>query len=292
MAQNTKNFNPRLARRKMVGGIYYVVFLAAVMVSIVSLFVLLTQTAIEGLPWLDFDFLTNYMSRKPELAGIKAAVMGTIITIVFTALFTVPVGVGAAIYLEEYAPKNGLTQLIEINISNLAGVPSVVYGLLGLGVFVQLMSLGKVVLAGALTLGLLVLPIVILASREAIRAVPNEYRLGAFALGADQWQVIKGAVLPSALPGILTGTILALSRAVGEAAPILVISGLVYVTFVPGPLDRFTVLPLQIFTWVGRPQEEFRSLAAAGIIVLLVILLSMNAAAVLLRNKYQTRSED
>ena len=292
MAQITKNFNPRLARRKTVGGIYYGVFLAAVMVSIVSLFVLLIQTAIEGLPWLDFDFLTNYMSRKPELAGIKAAVMGTIITIVFTALFTVPVGVGAAIYLEEYAPKNRLTQLIEINISNLAGVPSVVYGLLGLGVFVQLMSLGKVVLAGALTLGLLVLPIVILASREAIRAVPNEYRLGAFALGADQWQVIKGTVLPSAIPGILTGTILALSRAVGEAAPILVISGLVYVTFVPGPLDRFTVLPLQIFTWVGRPQEEFRSLAAAGIIVLLVILLSMNAAAVLLRNKYQTRSED
>ena len=292
MAQNTRKFNPRLARRKFVGGIYYGVFLAAVMVSIASLFVLLVQTAIEGLPWLDFDFLTNYMSRKPELAGIKAAVMGTIITIVFTALFTVPVGVGAAIYLEEYAPKNRLTQIIEINISNLAGVPSVVYGLLGLGIFVQLMSLGKVVLAGALTLGLLVLPIVILASREAIRAVPNEYRLGAFALGADQWQVIKGTVLPSALPGILTGTILALSRAIGEAAPILVISGLVYVTFVPGPLDRFTVLPLQIFTWVGRPQEEFRSLAAAGIIVLLVILLSMNAVAVLVRNKYQTRSED
>ena len=292
MAQITKRFNPRLARRKTVGGIYYAVFLAAVMVSIASLFVLLIQTAVVGLPWLDFDFLMNYMSRKPELAGIKAAIMGTLITIVFTALFTVPVGVGAAIYLEEYAPKNRLTQLIEINISNLAGVPSVVYGLLGLGVFVQLMSLGKVVLAGALTLGLLVLPIVILASREAIRAVPNEYRLGAFALGADQWQVIKGTVLPSALPGILTGTILALSRAIGEAAPILVISGLVYVTFVPGPLDRFTVLPLQIFTWVGRPQEEFRALAAAGIIVLLVILLSMNAAAVLLRNKYQTRSED
>ena len=292
MAQITGKFNPRLARRRFVGGIYYGVFLAAVMVGIVSLFVLLIQTAIQGLPWLDFDFLMNYMSRKPELAGIKAAIMGTIITIVFTALFTVPIGVGAAIYLEEYAPKNRLTQIIEINISNLAGVPSVVYGLLGLGVFVQLMSLGKVVLAGALTLTLLVLPIVILASREAIRAVPNEYRLGAFALGADQWQVIKGTVLPSALPGILTGTILALSRAIGEAAPILVISGLVYVTFVPGPLDRFTVLPLQIFTWVGRPQEEFRSLAAAGIIVLLFILLSMNAVAVLVRNKYQTRSED
>lgn len=292
MALYNSKFNPRLARRKTVGGIYYAAFLAAVMVGVTGLVVLLVQTFYEGLPWLDIGFLTSYMSRHPELAGVKAAVMGTLITIVFTAVFTVPIGVGAAIYLEEYAPKNRLTQIIEVNISNLAGVPSVVYGLLGLGVFVQLMSLGKVVLAGALTLTLLVLPIVILASREAIRAVPNEYRLGAFALGADQWQVIKGTVLPSALPGILTGTILALSRAVGEAAPMLVISGLVYVTFVPGPLDRFTVLPLQIFTWVGRPQEEFRSLAAAGIIVLLIILLSMNAVAVLLRNKYQTRSED
>ena len=292
MALYNSRFNPRLGRRKTIGGIFYVVFLAAVMVGVIGLVVLLVQTAVEGIPWLDLGFLTNYMSRKPELAGVKAAIMGTLITISFTAMFTVPIGVGAAIYLEEYAPKNRLTQIVEVNISNLAGVPSVVYGLLGLGVFVQLMSLGKVVLAGALTLTLLVLPIVILASREAIRAVPNEYRLGAFALGADQWQVIKGTVLPSALPGILTGTILALSRAVGEAAPLLVISGLVYVTFVPGPLDRFTVLPLQIFTWVGRPQEEFRSLAAAGIIVLLVILLSMNAIAVLVRNKYQTRSED
>ena len=292
MPLHNSKFTPRLARRKTVGAIFYVVFLASVMVGVVGLGVLLVQTAVEGIPWLDFDFLTNYMSRKPELAGVKAAVTGTLITIVFTAVFTVPIGVGAAIYLEEYAPKNRLTQIVEINISNLAGVPSIVYGLLGLGVFVQLMSLGKIVLAGALTLTLLVLPIVILASREAIRAVPNDFRLGAYALGADQWQVIKGAVLPSALPGILTGTILALSRAVGEAAPLLVISGLVYVTFVPGPFDRFTVLPLQIFTWVGRPQEEFRSLAAAGILVLLIILLSMNAIAVLVRNKYQTRSED
>lgn len=292
MALFAKNFDPKLPRRKRVGGVFYGVFLAAVLLGVISLAVLLGQTAIQGLPWLDWDFISNYMSRKPELAGIRAALAGSVITILITAAFTVPVGVGAAIYLEEYAPKNRLTQLIEVNISNLAGVPSVVYGLLGLGVFVQLMSLGKVVLAGALTLTLLVLPIVILASREAIRAVPNEYRLGAFALGADRWQVIKGAVLPSAIPGILTGTILALSRAIGEAAPILVISGLVYVTFVPGPLDRFTVLPLQIFTWVGRPQEEFRSLAAAGIIVLLIVLLTMNAVAVFLRNKYQTRSED
>ena len=292
MALFSKNFDPKLPRRKRAGGVFYAVLVAAVLISLVSLAVLLGQTALRGLPWLDWDFISNYMSRKPELAGIRAALAGSVITILITAVFTVPVGVGAAIYLEEYAPKNRLTQLIEVNISNLAGVPSVVYGLLGLGVFVQLMSLGKVVLAGALTLTLLVLPIVILASREAIRAVPNEYRLGAFALGADRWQVIKGAVLPSAIPGILTGTILALSRAIGEAAPILVISGLVYVTFVPGPLDRFTVLPLQIFTWVGRPQEEFRSLAAAGIIVLLIVLLTMNAVAVFLRNRYQTRSED
>ena len=292
MALFSKNFDPKLPRRKRAGGVFYAVLIAAVLISLVSLAVLLGQTALQGLPWLDWDFISNYMSRKPELAGIRAALAGSVITILITAVFTVPVGVGAAIYLEEYAPKNRLTRLIEVNISNLAGVPSVVYGLLGLGVFVQLMSLGKVVLAGALTLTLLVLPIVILASREAIRAVPNEYRLGAFALGADRWQVIKGAVLPSAIPGILTGTILALSRAIGEAAPILVISGLVYVTFVPGPLDRFTVLPLQIFTWVGRPQEEFRSLAAAGIIVLLIVLLTMNAVAVFLRNKYQTRSED
>lgn len=292
MALFSKNFDPKLPRRKRAGGVFYAVLVAAVLISLVSLAVLLGQTALQGLPWLDWDFISNYMSRKPELAGIRAALAGSVITILITAVFTVPVGVGAAIYLEEYAPKNRLTRLIEVNISNLAGVPSVVYGLLGLGVFVQLMSLGKVVLAGALTLTLLVLPIVILASREAIRAVPNEYRLGAFALGADRWQVIKGAVLPSAIPGILTGTILALSRAIGEAAPILVISGLVYVTFVPGPLDRFTVLPLQIFTWVGRPQEEFRSLAAAGIIVLLIVLLTMNAVAVFLRNRYQTRSED
>lgn len=292
MALFSKNFDPKLPRRKRAGGVFYAVLIAAVLISLVSLAVLLGQTALQGLPWLDWDFISNYMSRKPELAGIRAALAGSVITILITAVFTVPVGVGAAIYLEEYAPKNRLTRLIEVNISNLAGVPSVVYGLLGLGVFVQLMSLGKVVLAGALTLTLLVLPIVILASREAIRAVPNEYRLGAFALGADRWQVIKGAVLPSAIPGILTGTILALSRAIGEAAPILVISGLVYVTFVPGPLDRFTVLPLQIFTWVGRPQEEFRSLAAAGIIVLLIVLLTMNAVAVFLRNRYQTRSED
>ena len=183
--------------------------------------------------------------------------------------------------------------MLEVNISNLAGVPSIVYGLLGLGLFVQLMALGKTVIAGAMTLTLLVLPIVILASREAIRAVPGTYREAAYALGADQWQVIRSVVLPAASPGILTGTILAMSRAIGEAAPIVVISGLVYLTFVPAnPLDRFTALPLQIFNWASRPQEDFRELAAAGIIVLLVVLLSMNAVSIVLRNRFQTRSEE
>ena len=293
MAQANPHFNPNLPRRKTIGAIFYFTFLCAVMVGIVGLIVLLTQVIISGIGWLDWQFITSYPSRHPELAGIRSAMLGTIWAIALTAAFTVPIGVSAAIYLEEYAPRNWITSVIEVNISNLAGVPSIVYGLLGWALFVQLMSLGRVVLAGAMTLSLLVLPIVILASREAIRAVPNEYRLGAFALGADQWQVIKGTVLPSAIPGILTGTILALSRAIGEAAPVIAISALVYLTFVPTtPLDQFTVMPIQIFNWISRPQEEFQNLAAAGIIALLIILLSMNAIAVLLRNKFQTRSEE
>ena len=293
MAQANPHFNPNLPRRKTIGAVFYFVFLCAVMVGIVGLIVLLTQVIMSGIGWLDWQFITSYPSRHPELAGIRSAMLGTIWAIALTAAFTVPIGVSAAIYLEEYAPRNWITSVIEVNISNLAGVPSIVYGLLGWALFVQLMSLGRVVLAGAMTLSLLVLPIVILASREAIRAVPNEYRLGAFALGADQWQVIKGTVLPSAIPGILTGTILALSRAIGEAAPVIAISALVYLTFVPTtPLDQFTVMPIQIFNWISRPQEEFQNLAAAGIIALLIILLSMNAIAVLLRNKFQTRSEE
>ena len=241
----------------------------------------------------NWQFITDYPSRFPEEAGLFSALMGTVWVMGMTAVLTVPVGVGAAIYLEEYAPDNFLTRFIEINVANLAGVPSIVYGLLGMGLFVYWMELGRSILAGAMTLSLLVLPIVILASREAIKAVPGSYRQGAYAMGADKWQVIKGVVLPSAVPGILTGTILALSRAIGEAAPVIAISALVYLTFVPThPMERFTVLPIQIFNWVARPQEDFQGLAAAGIIVLLSILLVMNSIAVFLRNKYQTRSEE
>ena len=238
-------------------------------------------------------FLADCPSSRAAKAGLKPALFGTIWIMLLTGAFTVPVAVGAAIYVEEYAPKNWLTRIVEVNMANLAGVPSIVYGLLGLAVFVQFMSLGRTILAGALTLSLLVLPIVIIASREAIRAVPDAYRQAAYALGSDQWQVIRGVVLPSALPGILTGTILAMSRAIGEAARVLAISALVYLTFSPtDPLDRFTVLPIQVFNWISRPQDDFRSLAAAGIIVLLVILLGMNAIAIILRDRYQVNSDE
>ena len=286
-------FNRRLAFRRGVGRAFYIAFLSAVLIGIAALLTLLGQVLVEGVPWLSWHFLTDFPSRHPEEAGLKSAIMGTLWILGLTGGLTIPIGVGAAIYLEEYAPKNWLTRVIEVNISNLAGVPSIVYGLLGLALFVQLLALGRSLLAGAMTLSLLVLPIVILASREAIRAVPDTYRQAAHALGANEWQVIKGVVLPAALPGILTGTILAMSRAIGEAAPVIAISALVYLTFVPtDPLDRFTVLPIQIFNWVSRPQADFRGLAAAGIIVLLVILLSMNSVAIYLRNKYQVKSEE
>ena len=292
------SIKPNRKRRKIIGASVYFIFLISTLVGIVGLGVLIFDVLDKGIPWLNWQFLTDYPSRKPEEAGLFSALIGTIWLMFLTALLTVPIGVGAAIYLEEYAPRNLLTKVIEINVSNLAGVPSIVYGLLGMALFVYYLGsseqfLGRSLLAGALTLALLVLPIVILASREAIRAVPDSYRQGAYAMGADKWQVIKGVVLPSALPGILTGTILAMSRAIGEAAPVIAISALVYMTFIPAhPMERFTVLPIQIYNWVARPQEEFRGLAAAGIIVLLVMLLTMNSIAVVLRNKYQTRSEE
>ena len=294
----TGNINPNRRFRKIIGGCVYILFLLSTCVGIIGLALLIFDVLKEGIPWINWQFLTDFPSRDPKEAGLLSALFGTIWLMFLTALFTVPIGVGAAIYLEEYAPRNLLTRIIEINVSNLAGVPSIVYGLLGIGIFVYRfgsdeMFLDRVLMAGALTLSLLVLPIVILASRESIRAVPDSYRQGAYAMGADKWQVIKGAVLPSAFSGILTGTILAMSRAIGEAAPVIAITALVYITYIPAhPFERFTVLPIQIFNWVARPQDDFRSLAAAGIIVLLVILLTMNAIAVFLRNKYQTRSEE
>ena len=273
--------------------IFFVGFLLAILIGVAGLAALLIDVLIDGLGFLNWKFLTNYASRKPLESGILAPMAGTVWVVGLTAIFTVPVGIGTAIYLEEFARKNRLTRLIELNISNLAGVPSVIYGLLGLAVFVQFLFNGSRNLpAGALTMTLLILPIVIIASQEAIKAVPSSYRDAAYAMGATRWQVVKTVVMPQAVPGMMSGIILALSRAVGESAPILIISSLVWVTFVPtSPDSKFTVLPLQIFTWVSQPQEDFRSIAAAGIIVLLLILLGMNAVAIWIRNKYQVRSE-
>jgi len=293
MITSSKLFSRSKFTRSLIGKIFYSLFFAAILTSIGGLTILLFQVFSDGLPWLSLDLLWNYPSRHPEQAGLKSSLMGTLWLMGLTGIFTIPVGLGAAIYLEEYAVKSKLTTIIEVNISNLAGVPSIVYGLLGLALFVQWMALGRSLLAGALTMSLLILPIVILASREAIRAVPLTYRDAAYALGATQWQVIKNVVLPLASPGILTGIILGMSRAIGETAPVIAISALVYMTFIPSsPMDRFTVLPIQIYNWVSRPQDEFRGLAAGGIIILLVVLLSMNTIAVYIRNKYQMRSND
>jgi len=247
---------------------------------------------ISGAARLNGDLLTNFPSGIPENAGAQSAIFGTIWVIGLTGLMCIPVGVGAAIYLEEYADRERWwNRAIELNIQNLAAVPSIVYGILGLAFLVRgAFGLGQVVLAGAMTLALLVLPIVIIASREAIRAVPPSIREGSMALGATKWQTIRRQVLPGAIPGIATGSILALSRAIGEAAPLVLLGALTFITFNPEGLDSaFTVLPIQIFNWISRPQEEFQTLAAAAIVVLLVILLTMNAAAILLRNRYQRK---
>ncbi|MQF69297.1 phosphate ABC transporter permease PstA [SAR202 cluster bacterium AD-804-J14_MRT_500m] len=281
----------RTSQRKR-AAIFLALILAATFLGIVILGTLIVDVVQEGSKWLDWEFITSFPSRFPDRAGIRSALFGTLWLMGLTALFVFPLGVGASVYLEEYAPKHWLISAIKLNISNLAGVPSIVYGILGLTIFVRAMSLERSVLAGALTIALLVLPIIIIASQEAIRAVPIALRQGAYALGATRWQTTWNIVLPQAMPGILTGTILALSRGIGETAPLIMIGALTFIAFSPtNPLDPFTVLPIQIFNWTSRPQEDFRGIAAAGIIVLLVILFVMNAGAVILRNRYQRRGE-
>jgi len=280
----------RATRRKFAGSLLLSLFILSTATAMIALALLLVDVANKGAPWLSWHLVTNYPSRFPKQAGLRSALLGSIWIAGLTGAICFPICVGAAVYLHEYAPKNRLTSFINLNIFNLSGVPSIVYGLLGLGLFVDLLALGRSIIAGALTMALLVLPTVIVASREALAAVPEGHRFGAYALGASQWQVVRRIVLPQALPGILTGTVLAMSRAIGEAAPMIAVSALVYITFDPtSPLDRFTVLPIQIFNWVSRPQADFAGLAAAGIIVLLIVLLALNATAILLRNKYQRR---
>lgn len=285
-------FQRRMTRRKWRGHIFHALCLMAIIIGLAMLGALLYNVLSQGLGLLDWDFITSFPSRFPERAGIQAALLGSIYVVAIAGSLAFTLGVGAAIYLEEYAARSRFAAIIQTNIANLAGVPSIVYGILGLEIFVRSLSLGKSVLAGGLTLALLVLPIVIIAAEEAIRAVPSSIREGGYALGATRWQAIWHLVLPQAFPGILTGVILAVSRAIGETAPLIVMGALTFVPFSPdGLFSRFTVLPIQIFNWVSRPQEEFHEVAAAGIIVLLILLLSMNAVAIFLRNRFQKRLE-
>lgn len=292
-AEGTFRPSRQVAVRQFESALMRWMLLGATCVGLLALATLIWTVVDRGAPWLSWHLITNMPSRKPERAGLNSALFGTIWVISLTALISFPVGVGAAIFLEEYAPRNRWTRLLQVNISNLAGVPSVVYGLLGLGVFVQFMNIGRVVLAGALTMALLSLPVIIISSQEAIRAVPLSLRQAAYGVGATRWQVIRHHVLPAAAPAVLTGSILAVSRAIGETAPVLVVGASAYIATRPsGFFDGYTVLPMQIYGWTQRSQDEFKNgLAPAGIIVLLAVLLVMNAAAIILRQKFTRRNE-
>lgn len=261
-------------------------------IALFFLVLLLYNILRDGLHYLSFDFIKNFPSRFPDRAGIQSALWGSIWLIVITSVVAIPIGICASIYMEEFARKTWMSRLIDVNISNLAGVPSIVYGILGLMIFVRFFKFDRSILSGALTMSLLILPSIIIASREAISAVPDSLRYAALALGATRWQMVKDHVLPSALPGIMTGIILSISRAIGETAPLLIIGALGFVAFNPkGLMDSFTVLPIQIFNWSARPQPEFHLVAASGIIVLLVVLLTMNSLAIYIRQRFQKENK-
>lgn len=279
-----KHYQWRKTKDKIARGLFFL----AVLLSLVALAALLGSILSKGLSHLSLRFLDSFPSRFAENAGIKSALFGTFAFISITTPLAFTIGVATAIYLEEYAKKGWFTRLLQLNIANLAGVPSIVYGMLGLVLFVRGLELGRSVLAGALTMTVLVLPIIIVASQEAIKAVPVALRHGSYALGATVTQTVFRVVLPVAMPGILTGTILAISRAIGETAPLITIGALTYVAFLPtSPFSEFTVLPIQIFNWISRPQTAFHDIAAAGIIVLLAILMMLNATAICLRDKFR-----
>jgi len=274
--------------RKLKASLFLAFCLASVFIGLGVLLVLLADVLLRGLSSLDISFLTSFPSRFPERAGIKSAIYGSIWLMVLTALFSIPIGIGAAIYLEEYSKRNVLTSLIKTNISNLAGVPSIVYGILGLALFVRAFSFDRSLLSGSLTMALLVMPIIIVASSESIKAVPRSFREASLALGATRWQTTRRVVIPSSIAGMITGIILALSRAIGETAPLIMIGALTFIAFVPeGPLSPFTVLPIQIFNWVSRPQAGFHEKAAAAIIVLLAFVFTLNLIATIIRNLFE-----
>jgi phosphate transport system permease protein len=288
------DFKTNMSTRYGLDRVFKVGVTAAALVGVVVLVVLLIDVLRDGSSRLSLDFLTSFPSQIfPENGGVYPALVGSVWLLGLTTLISVPLGLGAAVYLEEYAEDTPVNRVIEINISNLAGVPSVIYGLLGLGIFVQLLGPvtgGGSVLTGALTLSLLILPVIIVAAREALRAIPASIREGGYALGATRWEVIRSHLLPMALPGALTGIILALSRAIGEAAPLLVVGVSLYQTYATaGPFDGYMALPTQIYDWISRPQQIFQDSAAAGIVVIMAVLLLTNSAAIVLRNRYQRR---
>lgn len=291
------DFNPRLKTRYRLDQVFTVLSWVATFVGIVVLAMLLFDILYMGLPRLNWDFITSFPSRRPANAGVLSALVGSIWLLFITAIFAFPIGVGSGIYLQEFAQDNWFTRAIEVNIGNLAAVPSIIYGLLGLFIFVRVMEPitgGRSVLAGGLTLALLILPVIIVATREALKTVPDSLRMAGMALGSTRWQTVREHVLPQAIPGILTGTILGLSRAIGETAPLIVIGAQAFVPFTPplsleGFRSSFSALPIQIFNWTSRPQDEFHTIAATASIVLLLLLLVMNAGAILLRNRFQLR---
>jgi phosphate transport system permease protein len=279
-------FDPQVARRKLTGTIFLGACMAAIGLLLIALGALLVDVVTKGVPWLDVDFLTGVPSRRADTAGILPALVGTLEIGLMVGLISFPVGVGAAIYLEEYARDTFVTRSLRTNIANLAGVPSIIYGIFGLAIFVRALGLGRSPLAAALTLALLIMPIVIIATIEALRAVPDSQREGAYALGATRWQTVRGSVLPAAAPGIVTGVILAMARAIGEAAPIIVIGAAAFVTFLPTPLQAgFSVLPIQVYQWASRPQAAFQGIAAATILVLLILVVVLNGLAIVVRNR-------
>jgi phosphate transport system permease protein len=292
-----------IARHKARDALFAILGLLAMLLGLVTLLALMVDLAMDGARRISWQFLASYPSRFAEQAGILSAWVGTVLVMLVTALTAVPLGVAAGIYLEEYAPKNWLTNLIEVNISNLAGVPSIVYGLMALGLFVYQLRLGQSILTGGLTLALLILPIVIIATREAIRSIPGSIREAAYALGATKWQTVKDHVLPYSTGGILTGVIVGLSRAIGETAPLITIGALTFIAFLPSPpwqpefpylslrwiMAPFTVIPIQMFNWISRPQEQFHMNAAAAGLVLIGMTLAMNALAIYIRHRFRKR---
>lgn len=277
-------FEPQLARRKLAGTVFLGACMAAIGLLLLALVLLLYEVLTKGLPWLDLEFITSFPSRRPTAAGVLPALIGSIEIGLIVGVVTFPIGVAAAVYLEEYARDTRLNRALRTNIANLAGVPSIIYGIFGLALFVRVLGLGRSPLAAALTLALLIMPIVIIATMEALKAVPDSQREAAYALGSTRWQMVRRSVLPAAAPGILTGIILAMARAIGEAAPLIVIGAASFVTFLPTPLtDGFTVLPIQVYDWASRPQEAFQGIAAAAILVLLLLMLILNGLAILVR---------